>query len=293
MIRAVLALAALLSLPATALAQDDTPPVEEPLGEIVLDDLPPPGRQMIVTTSEGQAADFYPAATILPETAWVCVPEGGGAVTFRRADGSALVVVAGECAGGEPAAPPDGEGDETPGTTPDEEGDAGPVVVLRSSGPDTARFPPGMRLPLDQRVCIREASQVTILASGGTRVLNGPGCFMLDSSGPQPQIAAMRPPVGASTGGGGGRPMRPRTGAVRGAPPAYMRVIRGSKLGLAFYPVGSRLATTGRICLPPNAGHLTFQREAGGLVTYGDGGCNKVIPEPKPGEGDAGAGSGP
>ncbi|MFZ1741292.1 MAG: hypothetical protein WAT93_00470 [Pontixanthobacter sp.] len=56
-----------------------------------------------------------------------------------------------------------------------------------------------------------------------------------------------------------------------------MRVIRGSQQALRFYPKDRELAVNARVCLKKGAGFLTFQRKAGGMVTYGDGGCNVLM----------------
>jgi hypothetical protein len=72
-----------------------------------------------------------------------------------------------------------------------------------------------------------------------------------------------------------------------------MVVVRGSPNALAWYPIGRKVPVNGQVCLPANARYVTFQRTDGGTVTYGGGGCNKVIAEPPQSEGRAGAGSGP
>jgi hypothetical protein len=74
---------------------------------------------------------------------------------------------------------------------------------------------------------------------------------------------------------------------------AQMIVIRGSANALVWYPKGRRVAQDARICLPAGARYITFQKTTGGTVTYGGGGCNKVVKEPPDATGRAGAGSGP
>ncbi|MCP5384799.1 MAG: hypothetical protein H6920_00605 [Sphingomonadaceae bacterium] len=61
-----------------------------------------------------------------------------------------------------------------------------------------------------------------------------------------------------------------------------MSVVRGSPNALAWYPLGRIVAVDAKICLPANARFVTFQKMDGGLVTYGGGGCNKLIREPPP-----------
>lgn len=89
-------------------------------------------------------------------------------------------------------------------------------------------------------------------------------------------------------------PPRPRATAPAPGPAVpYMVVVRGSPNALAWYPLGRRVPVSGQVCLPDNARYVTFQRTDGGTVTYGGGGCNRVIAEPPQSEGRAGAGNGP
>ncbi|MCR2832378.1 hypothetical protein [Parerythrobacter lacustris] len=76
---------------------------------------------------------------------------------------------------------------------------------------------------------------------------------------------------------------------------AYMVVTRGSgdALKKSEYAIGSKVPLNQQVCLPKKSGYLTFQRSSGGTVTYGGGGCNKVVKEPPDATGRAGAGSGP
>lgn len=71
-----------------------------------------------------------------------------------------------------------------------------------------------------------------------------------------------------------------------------MVVVRGSPNALAWYPIGRKVPVSGQVCLPANARYVTFQRTDGGTVTFGGGGCNKVIAEPPASGERAGAGSG-
>ncbi|MCR2832379.1 hypothetical protein [Parerythrobacter lacustris] len=277
--RAISALLALALPPVAAYAQE---------GEVDLASLDPPGPEMRVTLSQGEAARLYPLGTTLPETAWVCLPENGGLLVLVRPSGKQTIVWGGECAGGPVedavvAATPDSLA--VPVAVPDP--DADPVEgrgwsVLAASGPDAARFPPGSGLPSGVKLCLEEGSRV-LLDFGVRYVLfSGPGCN-----------PAIPPPPDDSVGST--IYVNRVAAATRGSAPRinYMLVIRGSRTGLAFYPAGSRVRTSGRICLPPNAGYLTFQKEGGGLVTYGDGGCNRAIAEPSPGDDAIGAGNGP
>lgn len=88
-------------------------------------------------------------------------------------------------------------------------------VVVRSTGPSSATYPQGKKLPADATVVLKAGDHVTVLDKAGTRVLNGPGTFALngavnrDASAGGTALAAMMARGGAS---------RTRTGAVRGAP---------------------------------------------------------------------------
>lgn len=55
-----------------------------------------------------------------------------------------------------------------------------------------------------------------------------------------------------------------------------MVVLRGTGVAVQLYPKGRQVALNARICLKKGFGSLTFLRKAGGVVTYGDGGCNVV-----------------
>ena len=72
-----------------------------------------------------------------------------------------------------------------------------------------------------------------------------------------------------------------------------MVVVRGSANALVWYPMGRKVAVNARICLPDSARYITFERlDGGGRVTFGGGGCNRVIAEPA-GSGDrTGGGNG-
>jgi len=77
------------------------------------------------------------------------------------------------------------------------------VLVVRSSGPSAAQYPPGRSLPDDARITLQGNDMVVLLSAGGTRSLRGPGTFT-PSQAAGPRIA--------STGSS-----RARVGAVRSA----------------------------------------------------------------------------
>jgi hypothetical protein len=89
-------------------------------------------------------------------------------------------------------------------------------VVVRSTGPSAAQYPQGKRLPVNARVTLRSGDRLTVLDKAGTRILAGPGDFVLNGAISRDQGAGSR--VGSVLAAGGGA--RVRTGAVRGAPPA-------------------------------------------------------------------------
>lgn len=277
---AVLAALVLAAFPSASFAEP---------GEIDLATLDPPGPEMRVTLSQGEARRLYPVGTTLPETAWVCLPENGGLLVLVRPSGEQLIVSGGECAGGPIEDTPilaNSAGPSEPSSDPGvDPGEGEGWSVFAASGPDAARFPVDSRLPFGGKLCLEEGSRVVLDYGSSNVMFSGPGC---NAAVPPPPFEAMGQTgllIGGLSGG--------TTTGFAPSPPAYMLVIRGSRTGLAYYPVGSRVRTNGRICLPPNAGYLTFQREAGGLVTYGAGGCNRAIAEPDSGADREGGGNGP
>lgn len=89
-------------------------------------------------------------------------------------------------------------------------------VVVRSTGPSAGQYPAGKRLAANAAVALRAGDHVTVLDRAGTRVLNGPGAFILDASVARDQTATTRI-AGLITRGAA---PRTRTGAVRGEPDA-------------------------------------------------------------------------
>lgn len=288
----LLPLAALL-WPATGAAQEAAPEVPEaPAAESVAepvelpDDLPPAGPQMRVVDGSQEALTLYPRGSEMPQSAYLCLPPESGFLVLRRADNERLVLGENGCnliIEGSPE--PDGPRDFMP-------------LVVRSQGPDAARFPVGKAVSATQTICLETGSQITVLERRGALALSGPGCTSIADRTAQ-LVAAARDREAMQK-----RVRRPasrvRAGAVGAAPPPapgrgreMMVVIRGAEASLRFYPRGSTVPVSGRICLPEGDGFLTFQRLSGGVVTYGGGGCNLAIETP-PDSGDrAGAGSGP
>jgi hypothetical protein len=91
------------------------------------------------------------------------------------------------------------------------------AVVIRATGPSSATYPMGRKLPAGASVVLKAGDQVTVIDQAGSRVLAGPGSFKLDNAvtrdagGGNSALAALIARGGART----------RTGAVRGdtAPP--------------------------------------------------------------------------
>jgi len=79
------------------------------------------------------------------------------------------------------------------------------VLVVRSTGPSAAAYPPGRSLPDNARLTLRAGDSVIVLGAGGTRSFRGPGVFS-----PSAALQAGGP-VAAADG------RRARIGAVRGA----------------------------------------------------------------------------
>jgi hypothetical protein len=81
------------------------------------------------------------------------------------------------------------------------------VLVVRSSGPSAAAYPPGKALPDSHRLQLAAGDTVVLLGPAGTRTFQGPGSFS-----PSAPVQASAP---ATQVGAGGR--RARIGAVRNA----------------------------------------------------------------------------
>ena len=83
---------------------------------------------------------------------------------------------------------------------------AASVLVVRSTGPSAAAYPPGRPVPDNARLTLRAGDAVIVLGAGGTRTFRGPGVFS--------------PSAAVQAGGANVAPLdgrRARIGAVRGA----------------------------------------------------------------------------
>lgn len=127
-------------------------------------------------------------------------------------------------------------------------------IVIASSGPSAASFPPGTKLPDDTKITLKPADSVTILDSKGTRVLHGGGTFAVGAPGTVSRSAtfvaltrersAQRVRTGAVRGPNG-KPVSPnlwyvdltKSGTFCVVDPAAIRVWRPVKEGDAAYRV--------------------------------------------------------
>jgi hypothetical protein len=55
-------------------------------------------------------------------------------------------------------------------------------MVVRSSGPSAKAYPTGKALPSDSKLSLKPGDMITVLDSGGTRVLKGPGVVAVSGS---------------------------------------------------------------------------------------------------------------
>jgi hypothetical protein len=81
------------------------------------------------------------------------------------------------------------------------------VLVVRSSGPSAAAYPPGKALPETHKLNLKASDVVVLLDSRGTRTLQGPGNF---------SVLANSSPASAAGRTAGTSARRVRLGAVRG-----------------------------------------------------------------------------
>lgn len=84
------------------------------------------------------------------------------------------------------------------------------TIVVRSNGPSASAYPPGKSLPSGAAILLKAGDIITVLDTGGTRVLRGPGKVSIAGAGPGNinGIAALIADTGAR---------QTRTGATRGS----------------------------------------------------------------------------
>lgn len=133
-------------------------------------------------------------------------------------------------------------------------------IVIASSGPSAASFPPGKKLPDDAKITLKASDSVTILDSKGTRVLRGSGTFTVGAPGTfnrsltfaalTRERSAQRVRTGAVRGPKG-TPISPnlwyvdvnRSGTFCIVNTAEIRAWRPEKAGEAMYSVASATGT--------------------------------------------------
>ncbi|THD37686.1 MAG: hypothetical protein E7773_01465 [Sphingomonas sp.] len=89
---------------------------------------------------------------------------------------------------------------------------AAKVMVLRATGPSSSSFVPGKVMADDTRITLKANDQLTVLDAKGTRVLRGPGTFVIGQAS-----TATTSTLAALASSGDSR--RARIGAVRSVPP--------------------------------------------------------------------------
>lgn len=148
-------------------------------------------------------------------------------------------------------------------------------VVLRATGPSSASYPAGKKLPDNAMITLKAGDVVTVLDKAGTRVLRGPGQVTLDSAVVRDRTGGKRVTELVSSAGGA----RARTGAVRGsgsgaasatyAGPTNIWQIDTTRGGTWCVADASRLvfwrpdrteAMTGKVSGQSGAADVTFKR---------------------------------
>lgn len=131
-------------------------------------------------------------------------------------------------------------------------GTASAGIVVSSSGPSSASFPPGKKLPDDARITLKAADSVTILDAKGTRVLRGAGTFPVGAQGTVSRattFVALTRQRGAQ---------RVRTGAVRG--------VNGKPVSPNLWYVD--LSHSGTFCVTDPAAVRVWRPEKDGVASY-------------------------
>lgn len=126
---------------------------------------------------------------------------------------------------------------------------AGTVVAV--SGPSAGQYPVGTKIGDTQRISLKQGDTLTVLDSGGTRILRGPGQYILARSGAKTRNRTFASLTGTTRS-------RARTGAVRGT----KEKPRNPKLWYVD------VAASGTICLKdPNAVSL-WRADTENAATY-------------------------
>lgn len=133
-----------------------------------------------------------------------------------------------------------------------ETAEAGTVVA--SSGPSAGTYPVGSQIGDTQRITLRQGDSITVLDGGSTRVLRGPGTFILATRSASAGNTAMA----ALTARRGGS--RARTGAVRGVEGATPV----SNPNVWYVDV----ATSGTVCLDSGNSLKLWRSDTSAEATY-------------------------
>lgn len=129
-------------------------------------------------------------------------------------------------------------------------------TVVASSGPSAAQFRVGSQVSDTQRITLRDGDMLTVLTSGGTRVLRGPGTFVVSQQGASTSnraLAALTSQRSAT---------RARGAAVRG-PEGGQPVTNP----ILWY-VDVNAAQTLKVCLPADYNVRFWRAEYAAAATY-------------------------
>ncbi|MGQ0590179.1 MAG: hypothetical protein ACT4N8_11730 [Sphingosinicella sp.] len=134
------------------------------------------------------------------------------------------------------------------------------ILVVRSSGPSAATYPPGRSLPDNSRVTLRANDVLVVLDGRGTRTYRGAGAVNLS------QAQAGTRTVVAANG------QRARVGAVRSA------AIFPSNPSTSIWQIDA--SQGGTVCLPSAAEATLWRPDAtrsGSLTIGGPGGASQQV----------------
>lgn len=137
-------------------------------------------------------------------------------------------------------------------------------TVVASSGPTAGEYPVGTQIGNTQRITLREGDALTVLDNGGTRVLRGPGTFMLARQSGEARnraFAALTTQRAAA---------RARTGAVRNTQTG--QEVRNPSLWYV------NIDASGTMCLADPSSVRLWRAETSAESVY------SVVPAGEPGE---------
>jgi hypothetical protein len=141
-------------------------------------------------------------------------------------------------------------------------------TVIASSGPSAAQYQVGAQIGNTQRITLRSGDTVTVLDNGGTRVLSGPGTFVLARQSGQAsnrafaalttQRSADRARIASVRGDGAAQVSNPslwyvdvaRSGTVCLKERSNVRLWRSDTAAEAAYPITTSDGETGSASFP-------------------------------------------